>query len=742
MRFRARYFLLSLLLCLLHQAAQAGVIARKNYFVPQQQWPSAIPRSATSVYLHYVGNYGSIPQDARNTDTIWHLQSFLDSIGKGGKNISFTVAFAHKAVLDSAWRLDASLRLIERCHTIRSGGLLRIRVEAKAGKPARTLSFNYLAWRKKTAETERPGYNHGAPTSIDPQMLQRYPIPIEYFDAAFTVGDLWILSIGIDDYADVLYRSCKSDARHLAEYFRRTQESTTLDSGATSVHTFFLADSMATKARILTALETIAGRAEESDIFIFNFSGESNYLELDSLPKRNYFFPWNVAGLPPNPRLRNPKEGQMLSSAMFSLEELLQRSLLIPAQRQLFITEAGPSGEFKIELLRRLVASSRESAGILNKSRVLLLPNEMGDDITRCSDSTIKAGPIAYAVGRLNLTSVSDFFEESQQSGIEFQLKQTLLGCDADYANYMDVFFEKRFFKQYRTLFSNDETEATRGIQPKAETLRRESGLIGKQYALLVGTNHYKGAGWDSLANPIYDVSEIGEVLRDDYGFEVTLLKDPGSAQVYQSLLNLYKTLQPNDQLLIYFAGHGDMDTYFSGDGFIVCSDSKAVSEDAARTTYLPYARLKRMINKIASRQTLVMLDVCHAGTFDDNILASKRDNREYGITNAKVLDLVRENAQRQTRKVLTSVGLGFALDGRKGQHSPFANLVLQTLRARGRNSEGIVRLDNLLQVLRAANLQQSEGSTVRKMEPYAAGFGSDESISEYILIPIERTDK
>ncbi|RYY89005.1 MAG: caspase family protein, partial [Chitinophagaceae bacterium] len=315
----------------------------------------------------------------------------------------------------------------------------------------------------------------------------------------------------------------------------------------------------------------------------------------------------------------------------------------------------------------------------------------------------------------------------------------TLYSCGISYANYLDVFFEKRFFKQYRSLFNEGETETARGIQPKAEALRKESGMTGKQYALLIGTNHYKGEGWDSLANPIYDAWEIGEVLREDYGFEVTLLKDPTADRIYQSLLTLYKVVQPNDQVLIFFAGHGDMDNYFSNDGFIVCSDSKAVSEDAARTTYIPYARLKRMINRMASRQTLLMLDVCHAGTFDDNVLATKRDNKEYGITNAKVLDLVRDNAQRQTRMVLTSVGLGRALDGRAGQHSPFANLILQTLRARGRNSEGIVRLDNLLQVLKAANLQQTDRSTVRKMEPYAAPFGSYDPMGEYILIPLDR---
>src|SRR5690349_14072927 len=112
-----------LLICLLQHQARAGMLVRKNYFVAQSQWPTAVPRTASFLFLHYYGNYGSLPIDARSTDTIWNLKTFLDSVqGTRSNSVSYSVAFAHGGTLDSAWRLDGGLKLIERCHTLNGGG--------------------------------------------------------------------------------------------------------------------------------------------------------------------------------------------------------------------------------------------------------------------------------------------------------------------------------------------------------------------------------------------------------------------------------------------------------------------------------------------------------------------------------------------------------------------------------------------------------------------------------------------
>ncbi|RYY84112.1 MAG: hypothetical protein EOO15_20050, partial [Chitinophagaceae bacterium] len=466
MRFiRSVLFIVTLLL--LHQKAEAGAWVRKNYFVPRDQWPRSFPAGAASVYLHYAGNYGTLPARDKATDTLWNLSSFLDTMALRPQygSFTFTIVFEKGNVLDSAWRLDRKLRLLARCYRTGSNDreLLRIRDYDSTGKLLRTVSYNYLASIAANERSTAPDIQKAQTGRIHPALLRRNPVPYDNFDPALTIQDVWILSVGIDYYGAITFQSCVSDARSYVDFFKQTHYRTSQDSSAHSFHSFVLTDSMATKANILRALETIARDADESDIFIFNFSGQSNYLELDSLPKRNYFFTWEIAGRPDRPLNRRTGSTQGLSSLMFSLEELLQRMLLIPAQRQLVITEAGPSGEFKTELLRRVVAGARETAGILNKSRVLILPNDSGLDYTDCNEKTVKMGPIAYAISQLNLPSIDDFFNEERQNSIELQLKHTLYSCGISYANYLDVFFEKRFFKQYRSLFNEGETETARG---------------------------------------------------------------------------------------------------------------------------------------------------------------------------------------------------------------------------------------------------------------------------------------
>ncbi|RYD91233.1 MAG: caspase family protein, partial [Sphingobacteriales bacterium] len=247
--------------------------------------------------------------------------------------------------------------------------------------------------------------------------------------------------------------------------------------------------------------------------------------------------------------------------------------------------------------------------------------------------------------------------------------------------------------------------------------------------------DHYRARGWDALKNPVYDATEVAEVLQNDYGFTTTLLKDPPLDSIYAALIRYYRTLQPKDQLLIYFAGHGDFDEQLMDDGFIVCSDSKPVDEDPVRNSYLQHSRLKKMINKIPARQTLVVLDICHGGSFDDGVLG-KREGNNSNISNRNVLQFLRDKAQYQTRLFLSSVGKESAFDGRAGKHSPFANLLLQILRARGEGTNGIITLSDIYAVLQKQSLNETESL---RIAPYKAGFGSNDALSEFILIPVEK---
>jgi hypothetical protein len=173
------------------------------------------------------------------------------------------------------------------------------------------------------------------------------------------------------------------------------------------------------------------------------------------------------------------------------------------------------------------------------------------------------------------------------------------------------------------------------------------------------------------------------------------------------------------------------MENEFMDDGFIVCADSRSREDDPARNSYIQYVKLQKMINKIPARQILVMLDVCHGGKFNQ-----KRSDPLKTITNRNVRQFLIDQSNFTCRKFLSSVGSEEAFDGKPGEHSPFANLLLQVLRARGNNSNGIVTLSSIYSVLQTAGMNET---ATLKIAPQKDGFGNDNPESEFILIPVER---
>ncbi|HNT51705.1 MAG TPA: caspase family protein, partial [Cyclobacteriaceae bacterium] len=89
-----------------------------------------------------------------------------------------------------------------------------------------------------------------------------------------------------------------------------------------------------------------------------------------------------------------------------------------------------------------------------------------------------------------------------------------------------------------------------------------------KDIALIFATDNYDH--WDDLVNPINDGQTIARELQDKYGFETEIITNATTEEVFEKIreYNL-KRFKPQDQLLIFFAGHGLFDDAF-GEGYVV----------------------------------------------------------------------------------------------------------------------------------------------------------------------------
>jgi hypothetical protein len=155
----------------------------------------------------------------------------------------------------------------------------------------------------------------------------------------------------------------------------------------------------------------------------------------------------------------------------------------------------------------------------------------------------------------------------------------------------------------------------------------------GKQWALLIGIEKYHQAS--PLRFTIRDVSEIAKTLKtrggvtEDRMIEIT---DQASQPRYQPLRASLMSLLPqwlskpgpNDQILVYFSGHGFRDK----DGHMYLAPIDCDPKNPTETG-ISIEWFREQIARCPAKFKLLVIDACHAGsekgeTDDDTVVAAK----------------------------------------------------------------------------------------------------------------------
>lgn len=529
-------------------------------------------------------------------------------------------------------------------------------------------------------------------------------------------GNAHIISVGISQYpktGKLSFLNCVADATSYDQYFTDQYKSLT-ETG--SVSSYLLTDSLATKKNILDAInKTMTSKPE--DYFVFNFSGYTVPLK-DSLGKQlTYFIPYGLKTLTDTAEIK--KNG----ISLIQLKELLQ---MIPANNQLFITEAGSTTNFQKEFIKNLIESSPTLAALSNKNRVFVVPKGVGMDNMVCNNRDIQHGPLNYYI--TNLTSdlnIYGLFEtDLYVNALKYAIGKAEADCDYIRSGYFDVFFERNFINDLQ-YFMPEQAMQMRGAKVRNQTKDKLSKDNSKRYALVIGTNNYKAnVQWGNLNNPAPDARAIADELENNYDYKVMRLIDKPLDSIYNKVLELSKLLKESDQLVIFVAGHGDFDDNLLDDGLIVTNDSKTSKDDPFRNSYIQYSKLSRMINKLPPNQILLLMDVCFGGTFDERVARNVARSGETMYDDMNAAAYIDGKLGKKTRIYITSGGKKEVPDGYAGKHSPFAQRLIMALQGRGGANS----------MLTAKNLYQF----VEKLPsgPLLGSFGDDEPGSEFLLIP------
>lgn len=135
----------------------------------------------------------------------------------------------------------------------------------------------------------------------------------------------------------------------------------------------------------------------------------------------------------------------------------------------------------------------------------------------------------------------------------------------------------------------------------------------GRNIAVFIASQNYDDQTIPSLDNPISDAVKLKLILKNNYNFKdenIFSLFNPEVSGFKQQFQVLTETIQPEDNLIIFYAGHGIWNEK-EKKGYWLLTDAKRNDPN----TWLPNKDVLTMISNLSSRHTLLITDACFSGS-------------------------------------------------------------------------------------------------------------------------------
>ena len=222
----------------------------------------------------------------------------------------------------------------------------------------------------------------------------------------------------------------------------------------------------------------------------------------------------------------------------------------------------------------------------------------------------------------------------------------------------------------YSTVFLYAEE---RGIETSAPPSQKPS-ILGNFHAFIVGINAYKE--WYPLQTAVKDATALRDLLISQYGFDKVLLITDADATLLNVINNLKKFaagLNENDNLLIFYAGHG-MTNPITEEGFWIPVDAvDAIDEES----WISFSKIRTLVEakRADVKRIALITDSCYGGALTERrgaqggLLSPNDDPESYQAWLLKSADV-------RSRLIISSGGL----EEEVPDQSEFTDLLKMTL--------------------------------------------------------------
>jgi len=220
-------------------------------------------------------------------------------------------------------------------------------------------------------------------------------------------------------------------------------------------------------------------------------------------------------------------------------------------------------------------------------------------------------------------------------------------------------------------------------------------------YALVIGNNNYQHL--EKLDAAENDAVVIANVLEKKYGFDVDLLLNADYDQTVNSLFKITDKLKRNDNLLIYYAGHGELDKDENRGYWLPVDASYEM-----RSKWISNQRIVDRIKATKAKHVLLVSDSCFSGTL---MRSGSNLEKEESIDEKYIKRL----KNKKTRLVITSGGNEPVVDSVGGDHSLFALKFIDTLKNNNTVINSQILFENVRRYVVANADQTPERAMVHK---------------------------
>jgi uncharacterized caspase-like protein len=190
---------------------------------------------------------------------------------------------------------------------------------------------------------------------------------------------------------------------------------------------------------------------------------------------------------------------------------------------------------------------------------------------------------------------------------------------------------------------------------------------LGEYHALVIGNNAYGSLA--KLNTAVRDAKIVGELLQNSYGFNTRVLLNADRDDILDAFNQLRQGLSERDNLLIYYAGHGHIDTD-ADRGYWLPVDA----DPSLNSNWLSNADVTDVLKAIHAKRVMVVADSCYSGTLT-------RSTPRGVKVEPRNQDFIARMLGKTSRTVLASGGLEPVVDSGGSGHSVFAKAFLDALR-------------------------------------------------------------